>query len=88
MPYHQVLMARHRVRLLFVCETGLLVNWLTLLLITAPMGLQAVAWAYVLGSAMAVGVYVLALPRVYRCQPFTPPFFTLISGISLGWSEG
>jgi len=61
MPYHQALTARQRVRLLFLCETGLLLTWLLLLLIATPLGLRAVAWAYVLCSAIALSVYVTAL---------------------------
>ena len=64
MPYHQVLVARQCVRLLFLCETVLLLNWLALLLISAQLGLQAVAWAYVVGSFVAVIVYIVALRHV------------------------
>lgn len=63
-PYNQVLVARQRVRLLFLCETALLFTWLTLLLLTARLGLQAVAWAYVCGSAIAVIAYLIVLRRV------------------------
>jgi O-antigen/teichoic acid export membrane protein len=60
-PYHQALMASQRVRLFFLCETGLLLNWLALLLVATPLGLQAVAWAYVAGTLVGAVVYVIAL---------------------------
>jgi O-antigen/teichoic acid export membrane protein len=62
-PYHEVLIARHRVRLFFLCETGLMLEWLILLLVTARLGLRAVAWAYVVSSLIALIVYVIALRR-------------------------
>ena len=61
MPYHEVLVARHRVRLFFLCETGLLASWLALLLVTTRFGLLAVAWACVANSLIAITVYVTAL---------------------------
>jgi O-antigen/teichoic acid export membrane protein len=63
MPYHEVLIARHRVRLFFLCETGMLLNWLVLLLVATRLGLRAVAWAYVANSLIALVVYFLALRR-------------------------
>ena len=61
LPYHQVLVARQRVRLFFLCETGLLLNWLVLLLVATRLSLHAVAWAYVAGSLIGVVVYVIVL---------------------------
>jgi O-antigen/teichoic acid export membrane protein len=63
MPYHEVLVARQRVRLFFLCETGLLLNWLALLLVATRLGLQAVAWAYVANSLIALIVYIAAMRR-------------------------
>ena len=56
-----MLVARQRVRLFFLCETGLLLNWLVLLLVATRLSLHAVAWAYVAGSLIGVVVYVIVL---------------------------
>jgi O-antigen/teichoic acid export membrane protein len=62
-PYHEVLLAQRRVRLYFVCEAGLMLMSLALLLVATPLGLRAVAWAHVVAGLIAVVVYVVALRR-------------------------
>lgn len=69
MPYHEVLVARQRVRLFFFCEVTTLLSWLTLLAVSTRLGLVAVAWAYVVNSLIAGTVYVTAMRLAIGLHP-------------------
>ncbi len=63
LPYHFALVTAQRARLYFLCELGIMLIWLTLLLLASRVNLQTVAWAYAASRAVAAVVYVAALRR-------------------------
>lgn len=65
-PNGQPLIAHRRVRLLFVCEAGLLINWLVLLLAFSRHGLQAIAIAFIVSHVVWLCAYLIALKAVLR----------------------
>ena len=60
-PYSFVLLTAQRARLYFLCELGMLLTWLVLLLVAAHLSLYAVTWAYMVSRGITVVVFVIAL---------------------------
>jgi O-antigen/teichoic acid export membrane protein len=60
-PCQQALTASKRVRLICVCETGLLVVWLALLLVLARFGVRMIAVAQTAAALLSIVIYTPAL---------------------------
>ncbi len=65
-PHSQALVALRRVRLLFLCETGLLISWIGLLFVFSRFGLEGIGIAYVVSHVIWVSVYFSALKSALR----------------------
>jgi len=60
-PYHFAFVTVQRARLYFLCELGIMMIWLALLLLATRLRLQTVAWAYAASRGIAAVIVVIAL---------------------------